>query len=155
MWRGNVGKSPDFILKIIVIYRYFYVFFVTFSQRALFCQKVSYLGELIQANNEKFWKMDRRAILFLYVPGLHVAKLTKIQWTPRTKTCNVVFARTLVLLRIPQRAIMGSCFEVRKIERTPCTICGFRLQFWIPRQLKFTKHVYDYLYMVFFDLWTS
>ena len=69
------------------------------------------------------------AILCLYVPGFqgqvfeHIPKLTKIQWTPRTKTCNVVFPGTLVLLLVPQRAIMGSCFEVRKIERTPFTVC--------------------------------
>ena len=38
-----------------------------------------------------------------------------------------------------------SAYNLRK----PLAICGFHLQLWIPRQLKFTKHIYYFLLMDF------
>ena len=72
------------------------------------------------------------------------------------------------MFRISQTyADSANVSEFRKFMRIPLTICGFRLQFaestynlqiplkirgshlqlWIPRQLKFPKHIYYYLFM--------
>ena len=96
----------------------------------------------------------------------------KISVDSAYKTSNVNFVGTLILLRIPQRANKGSCSGFRKCERIPLTICRFRLQFaesaynWlkplttcgfhlqlrIPRQLRFTKHIFYYLFHGFHKL---
>ena len=70
--------------------------------------------------------LDRRTILFLYVPGFqklifkHVPKckwiaLTKLPWILRTYECNVNFIGTFVVSRIPQQANIASCFGFRKL----------------------------------------
>ena len=120
----------------------------------------------------------------MYLPGFqrqvvkHIPKckwfpLTKFQWIPRRNSCNINFVGTLILLRIPQRANIGSCSGFRKCNwipqiyadsaynfwipltfakyaynlRIPLTICGFHLQLRTPRQLKFTKHIYYNLFV--------
>ena len=71
--------------------------------------------------------LDRRTILCLYVAGFqrqvfkYVPKckwipLTKFQWIPRTKTCNVNAVGTFVLLRIPQQANTASSSGFRNCK---------------------------------------
>ena len=74
--------------------------------------------------------LDRRTILCIYVPGLqrHVFKQVpnykwipprKFQWIPRTNFCNATIVGTLVLVRIPQRASLGSFSGSHKYKRIP------------------------------------
>ena len=69
--------------------------------------------------------------------------LTKLQWIPRTNTCNVNLVSALVLLRTPQLANIGNWLfriphmytdsanvcELRKFMHITLTICRFRFQF--------------------------
>ena len=81
----------------------------------------------------------------LYGPGFHRQVLkqvpkckwipfTKFPWSTRTNTCKVNFVGTLVLLRIPQQAIIDKCSGFRKSKLFPqmqvdsANLCGFRLQ---------------------------
>ena len=115
--------------------------------------------------------LNRRTVLCLYVTGFQrqVFKndqnckwvpLTKFQWTPRINSCNVNFVGTLILLQILQQANIRRCSGFRKFKwtphiyadsaynlRSPLTICGFQFYLQIPRKLKFTKHIYYYLFM--------
>ena len=80
----------------------------------------------------------------------------------------------MILLRIPQRAKIGSCSASRKCKRIPqikvesanckrnpqivsgilknfrilLTVCGFHLQLRISQQLMFTKHIHYFLFIV-------
>ena len=69
--------------------------------------------------------LNRRTILCLHVSGFQrqifeqVPKSkwiphTKFLWIPSTNTCRANFVGTFVLLRIPQRAYIGSCSGFRK-----------------------------------------
>ena len=117
-------------------------------------------GTLKLYDKTLFWVITRpncalysRAVLCLYVPGFqrqvleHVPKskwipLTKFQWVPRTNTSSVNFVGTLILLRIPQRANLGTCCSFRKCNwntenyaysaynlQIPLTLCWFRSEF--------------------------
>ena len=76
------------------------------------------------------YALDRRTILCLYVFWFQrqvfkcVAKcywvaFTKVTWVPRKNTFKVDFVGSLVLLRIPQRANIGSCSGFRKCKWIP------------------------------------
>ena len=85
--------------------------------------------------------MDRRTILFLYVPGFHrqtskhVPKcqwipLTKFPWIPRTNTCNVNFVGTIVVARNPQPVNIASYSGFRYCKWIPLNVSGIRKYKW-------------------------
>ena len=106
-------------------------FVIVVRTRKKFCYFSLYLplrGQTVHFVQPNVWNLKpvcgihEQIIIYVFSK----LKLSKFQWILRTKTSNVNFVGTFILLLFPQRANVGSCCRIRYCNWNPQTVSAIR-----------------------------